>query len=106
ADLAGIGYLSILVPRELGGGGRTLAEASTLQQRLATAAPATALAVNMHLIWTGVAKVLEDRGNRDLRFVLNGSVAGEVFGFGISEAGNDLVLFGSDTDAVPRADGS
>ena len=106
ADLAGIGYLSILVPRELGGGGLALAEASTLQQRLATAAPATALAVNMHLIWTGVAKVLEDRGNRDLRFVLNGSVAGEVFGFGISEAGNDLVLFGSDTDAVPRADGS
>ncbi|MDQ2669397.1 MAG: acyl-CoA/acyl-ACP dehydrogenase [Gemmatimonadota bacterium] len=106
ADLAGIGYLSILVPRELGGGGLTLAQASILQQRLATAAPATALAVNMHLIWTGVAKVLEDRGIRDLRFVLNGSVAGEVFGFGISEAGNDLVLFGSDTDASPRPDGS
>ncbi len=106
ADLAGIGYLSILVPRELGGGGLTLAQASILQQRLATAAPATALAVNMHLIWTGVAKVLEDRGSRDLRFVLNGSVAGDVFGFGISEAGNDLVLFGSDTDASPRPDGS
>ena len=32
--------------------------------------------------------------------------AGEVFAFGISEAGNDLVLFGSDTVAEPRPDGS
>lgn len=106
AELTERGYLAILVPRELGGGGLGLAEASLLQQRLATAAPATALAVNMHLIWTGVAKVLEDRGSRDLRFVLHGAVAGEVFAFGISEAGNDLVLFGSDTDASPRPDGS
>jgi alkylation response protein AidB-like acyl-CoA dehydrogenase len=29
-----------------------------------------------------------------------------VFAFGISEAGNDLVLFGSDTVAEPRPDGS
>ena len=34
-----------------------------------------------------------------------GAVAGEVFAFGISEAGNDLVLFGSDTDAAPQPDG-
>jgi alkylation response protein AidB-like acyl-CoA dehydrogenase len=106
AELRSVGYLAILVPRELGGLGLGLAEASLLQQRLAAAAPATALAVNMHLIWTGVAKVLEDRGSRDLRFVLRGAVEGEVFAFGISEAGNDLVLFGSDTDASPRPDGS
>ncbi|MFT4228871.1 MAG: acyl-CoA dehydrogenase family protein, partial [Microbacterium sp.] len=31
---------------------------------------------------------------------------GELFAFGISEAGNDLVLFGSDTDAAPKPDGS
>ena len=31
--------------------------------------------------------------------------AGEVFGFGISEAGNDLMLFGSRTTAEPQADG-
>ncbi|HWS49448.1 MAG TPA: acyl-CoA dehydrogenase family protein, partial [Microbacterium sp.] len=35
----------------------------------------------------------------------DGAVAGDVFAFGISEGGNDLVLFGSDTDAVPREDG-
>jgi len=32
-------------------------------------------------------------------------VAGEVFAFGISEGGNDLVLFGSDTAAVPDGHG-
>lgn len=104
-DLKAAGYLAILVPTELGGSGFSLAEASVLQQRLATAAPATALAINMHLIWTGVAKVLADRGIESLRFVQEGAVAGEVFAFGISEAGNDLVLFGSDTDASPRPDG-
>jgi alkylation response protein AidB-like acyl-CoA dehydrogenase len=106
AELGDAGYLSILVPRALGGAGLSLADAAVLQQRLAGAAPATALAINMHLVWTGVAKVLSDRGIDDLRFVQEGAVAGEVFAFGISEAGNDLVLFGSDTDAAPRADGS
>ena len=105
ADLREAGYLAILVPSELGGAGLGLAEASVLQQRLATAAPATALAINMHLVWTGVAKVLADRGIDSLRFVQEGAVAGEVFAFGISEAGNDLVLFGSDTDASPLPDG-
>ncbi|WP_394289396.1 acyl-CoA dehydrogenase family protein [Microbacterium sp.] len=105
ADLRAAGYLSILVPEALGGAGLSLAEASQLQQRLATAAPATALVVNMHLVWTGVAKVMADRGDDALRFVQEGAVSGEVFAFGISEAGNDLVLFGSDTDAAPRPDG-
>lgn len=105
ADLREAGYLSILVPRERGGAGLSLAEAALLQQRLATAAPATALAINMHLVWTGVAKVFSDRGVEGLEFVQDGAVAGEVFAFGISERGNDLVLFGSDTDAVPLADG-
>jgi alkylation response protein AidB-like acyl-CoA dehydrogenase len=105
SDLRAAGYLSILVPAELGGAGLGLAEASVLQQRLAGAAPATALAVNMHLVWTGVAKVLSDRGDHALRFVQEGAAAGEVFAFGISEAGNDLVLFGSGTDAAPTADG-
>lgn len=106
ADLTAAGYLAILVPAELGGSGLGLREASLLQQRLAGAAPATALAINMHLVWTGVAKVLADRGIDALRFVQEGAAAGEVFAFGISEAGNDLVLFGSDTDAAPRPDGS
>lgn len=106
AELRDAGYLAILVPTELGGAGLGLREASVLQQRLAGAAPATALAINMHLVWTGVAKIMADRGDDALRFVQEGAVRGEVFAFGISEAGNDLVLFGSDTDAAPRPDGS
>ena len=105
ADLRAAGYLAALVPAELGGSGRTLAEVARLQQRLAEAAPATALAVNMHLVWTGVAKVAADRGLQTLRFVQEGAAAGELFAFGISEAGNDLVLFGSDTTAAPSEDG-
>ncbi|WP_114588270.1 acyl-CoA dehydrogenase family protein [Microbacterium arborescens] len=105
AELREAGYLGILVPEKLGGAGLSLAQASVMQQRLAGAAPATALAINMHLVWTGVAKVLSDRGDDALRFVQEGAAAGEVFAFGISEAGNDLVLFGSDTVAVPQSDG-
>ncbi|GAA2902641.1 acyl-CoA dehydrogenase family protein [Microbacterium esteraromaticum] len=104
-ELRAAGYLSILVPRELGGAGLGLADAAVLQQRLASAAPATALAINMHLVWTGVAKVFSDRGVPGLEFVQRGAVAGEVFAFGISEGGNDLVLFGSDTSADPQDDG-
>ena len=104
-ELRDAGYLSILVPAELGGAGLGLEQAAVLQQRLATASPATALAINMHLVWTGVAKVFGDRGVAGLEFVQRGAAAGEVFAFGISEGGNDLVLFGSDTDAVPQADG-
>lgn len=104
-ELRDAGYLSILVPRERGGAGLGLAEAAVLQQRLASAAPATALAINMHLVWTGVAKVFSDRGVPGLEFVQEGADTGDVFAFGISEGGNDLVLFGSDTDALPQSDG-
>ncbi|MGO3251993.1 MAG: acyl-CoA dehydrogenase family protein [Microbacterium gubbeenense] len=104
-ELRAAAYLSILVPAELGGAGLSLEQASVLQQRLATAAPATALAVNMHLVWTAVAKILRDRGDDALEFVQRGSADGQVYAFGISEPDNDLVLFGSTTDAVPAGGG-
>ncbi|MDQ1607751.1 MAG: hypothetical protein QOE16_483 [Microbacteriaceae bacterium] len=105
AELRELGYLTALVPAELGGLGLSLEQTAREQLRLASAAPSTALAVNMHLVWTGVAKVLRDRGDASLEFVLTEAAAGEVFGFGLSEAGNDLVLFGSTTDARPEPDG-
>ncbi|RXZ48523.1 acyl-CoA dehydrogenase [Agromyces fucosus] len=105
AELREAGYLTALVPVELGGLGWTFADAVRGQMRLASAAPATALAVNMHLVWTGVAKVLRDRGDDSLEFVLREAGGGEIFGFGISEAGNDLMLFGSRTVAEPQTGG-
>ncbi|MFJ8894393.1 acyl-CoA dehydrogenase family protein [Leifsonia sp. NPDC102414] len=105
-ELVEAGYLKALVPAEFGGAGLGLEQVAREQVRLAGAAPATALAVNMHLVWTGVAKVLHDRGDASLDFLLREAGAGEVFAFGLSEAGNDLVLFGSTTDARPQPDGS
>ncbi len=105
-ELTQAGYLKALVPEEHGGLGLSLQRVAREQVRLAGAAPATALAVNMHLVWTGVAKVLHDRGDDSLDFLLSEAGAGEVFAFGLSEAGNDLVLFGSTTDARPEPDGS
>lgn len=104
-ELRSAGYLTALVPTEFGGAGLSLREVAREQQRLAAAAPATALGVNMHLVWTGVAKAMHDRGLDFLDIVLEEAGHGEVFGFGISEPGNDLVLFGSRTDAVPDDDG-
>ena len=105
ADLADAGYLRILLPADRGGSGATLEQASAAQQRLATAAPATALAVNMHLVWTAVARILHERGDDALDLVFEGAAAGEVFAFGVSEAGNDAVMFDSRTSADPVDDG-
>ncbi len=105
AELTEVGYLTALVPVEHGGLGWGFDAAVRAQMRLAGAAPATALAVNMHLVWTGVAKILRDRGDDTLEFLQREAGAGEVFGFGISEAGNDLMLFGSRTTAEPQPGG-
>lgn len=76
---------------------RTLAEAARDQRLLAAHAPATALAITMHLVWVGVARVLQSRGDSSLDWVLADAAAGELFAFGNSEQGNDLVLWDSTT---------
>src|SRR5690606_37831562 len=45
------------------------------------------------------------RGDNSCDFVFRDAVAGEIFAFGVSEAGNDLVLFGSTTEARPDGRG-
>ncbi|MFC0680223.1 acyl-CoA dehydrogenase family protein [Lysobacter korlensis] len=84
---------------------RSLLATARDQRLLAAHAPATALGINMHLVWTGVARVLAERGDPSLDWVLADARAGELFAFGNSEAGNDLVLFDSATLAEPRPDG-
>lgn len=105
AELKSAGYLAMFASTDDGGLGFGLEKVAAAQRRLATAAPATALAINMHLVWTGVAHLLAVRGDDSLHYVLTEAVAGEVFAFGNSEAGNDQVLFDSNTVAVPLGDG-
>lgn len=105
ADLVRAGYLKLLVPTEFGGLGWTLAQTSAAQRRLAQAAPATALGINMHHVIVGMAYTMHLRGDHRLDWVFTDAVAGEIFAFGISEAGNDSVLFDSDTVATPRPEG-
>lgn len=105
AELREHGYLTLFVPEEFGGPGLTLNQVSRLQQRLATAAPGTALAINMHLMCTGVIRAMYERGDHSLDYVFEEAVAGEIFAFGISEPANDWVLQGSKTKAQPQDDG-
>jgi alkylation response protein AidB-like acyl-CoA dehydrogenase len=98
-DLRGAGYLTIAVPREMGGGGLTLAEVAHQQRRLAYHAPATALGVNMHIYWTGVAADLWRSGDSSLEWLLRDAARGEVFAAGHAESGNDLPLLLSTTRA-------
>ncbi|WP_295010290.1 acyl-CoA dehydrogenase family protein [uncultured Microbacterium sp.] len=105
AELVERGYPLLFVPERHGGPGLSLDEVSHLQQRLASAAPATALAINMHLMCTGVAKAMTDRGDHALDAVFAEAMAGEIFAFGISEPSNDWVMQDSRTVATPNEDG-
>lgn len=95
-ELRAAGYLA---PQSLAGGVRN-------QRLLARYAPATALGINMHHVVVGVARVLHDRGDSSLDWILDDARKGELFAFGVSEAGNDEVLFDSRTTAAPEPDGA
>jgi alkylation response protein AidB-like acyl-CoA dehydrogenase len=103
-DLRSAGYLTIPVPKELGGAGLTLAEVCREQRRLGYYAPATALGVNMHLYWVGLVADLWHQGDRSLEWLLREAIEGEVFNAGHSERGNDLPVLLS-TSKAERVDG-
>jgi alkylation response protein AidB-like acyl-CoA dehydrogenase len=89
-ELRAARYLVMPVPEQFGGGGLSLADVCRRQRRLAYHAPATALAVNMHLYWVGVAADLWRRGDRSLEWMLRDAAAGEIFAAGHAESGNDI----------------
>ena len=103
-ELRASGYLLAAVPVELGGSGLRLDEVMRLQRQLAYHAPATAVAVNMHLYWTGLAADLARFGDDRCAFILREAADGHVFAAGHGEAGNDLGLFASAAQAE-RVDG-
>jgi alkylation response protein AidB-like acyl-CoA dehydrogenase len=98
-ELRAARYLLLAVPKELGGLGMSLAQVAQEQRRLAYHAPATALGVNMHLYWTGVAADLWRAVDKSLEWLLREAAAGEVFAAGHAESGNDLPLLLSTTKA-------
>ena len=103
-ELRAAKYLLLPVPTEFGGAGLTLAEVCREQRRLAYYAPATALAVNMHLYWLGVAADLWRRGDVSLEWILREAAAGEIFAAGHAESGNDIPVLLS-TSKAERVDG-
>ena len=103
-ELRKAGYLLMAVPEDMGGQGMSLAEVSREQRRLAYYAPATALALNMHVYWTGVAADLRRAGDDSLEWLLKEAADGAVFAAGHAERGNDLPVLLSTTKAE-RVDG-
>jgi alkylation response protein AidB-like acyl-CoA dehydrogenase len=97
-------YLLLPLPVEFGGAGLTLAEVCREQRRLAYHAPATALAVNMHLYWLGVAADLWRSGDTTLEWLLREAAAGEIFAAGHAESGNDIPVLLS-TSKAERVEG-
>ena len=103
-ELRAAGYLLAAVPTEFGGAGLNLSEVMQHQRRLAYVAPATAVATNMHLYWTGVAADLYRMGDESMVWILEAAARGEIFAAGHGEAGNDVPLLLSTTNAE-RVDG-
>jgi alkylation response protein AidB-like acyl-CoA dehydrogenase len=93
------GYLLMSVPKEFGGHGMSLAEVARVTRQLAMYAPPTALAMNMHHYWVGVAADLWRAGDKSLTWMLEKAGKGEVFAAGHAEPGNDLPLLLSTTKA-------
>ncbi len=103
-ELRAAKYLLMPVPVKFGGAGMSLAEVCREQRRLAYYAPATALALNMHLYWAGVAADLWRRGDSSLEWILKDAAAGEVFAAGHAESGNDVPVLLS-TAKAERVEG-
>lgn len=103
-ELRASGLLNLAVPEEFGGSGMKLDQVSHAIRRVAYVAPATAVAINMHIYWTGVAADLYRQGDESMRFVLEESGRGKIFAALHGEAGNDIPLLLSSASAT-RASG-
>jgi alkylation response protein AidB-like acyl-CoA dehydrogenase len=95
-ELKKAGYLLLTVPEKFGGYGMNLAEYCAMVRKLAYHAAPTALALNMHLYWTGLVADLWRQGDNSMEWVLEEAGRGKVFAAGHGESGNDSpVLYSS-----------
>jgi alkylation response protein AidB-like acyl-CoA dehydrogenase len=98
-ELKSAGYLRMAIPREFGGPGMTLAQVGRETRRLAQYAPATALCLNMHHYWVGLAADVWRSGDKSVEWILKEAAAGEVFAAGHAESGNETSVLMSITKA-------
>ena len=98
-ELRARGFFTIAVPTEFGGAGMTLDQVSHALRKIAYVAPATAVAVNMHVYWTGVAADLLRNGDTSMRFLLEEAANGKIFAAIHGESGNDIPLLLSSASA-------
>ena len=99
-ELRQAGYLRLAIPRELGGGGLSLAGVARQQRRLGYHAAPTALAINMHLYWTGIAADLWRAGDHVAALAArSGRGRARCSPPGHAESGNDIPVLLSTTKA-------
>ncbi|HZT05819.1 MAG TPA: acyl-CoA dehydrogenase family protein [Chloroflexota bacterium] len=103
-ELRAADYLRIAVPEKFGGKGLSLAQVCKEQRALAYHAAPTALAMNMHIYWTGVFADVLRMGDQSMEPFLQEAGNGEVFAAGHAESGNDLPVLLS-TSTAERTDG-
>ena len=77
-ELRDSGYLKQLIPADMGGPGGSLTSYIEQLKDVAYHAPATALATNMHMYWTGVAANMRAMGDSSLEWMLGEAANGEV----------------------------
>ena len=98
------GFFAASLPTDLGGAGLDLGAVNRVLRRIAYVAPATAVAVNMHHYFVGLCADLRRAGDPAGDWVLQRAADGAIFAAGHAEAGNDLPVMLSTSDAR-RVDG-
>lgn len=104
-DLKAIGYLKAFVPKGFKGFDLSIKNMIDEQINLSYHAPATALCLNMHQIIVGLGKTLLKTSPAKGGIILEKASQNKLLSFGISEAANDKVLFGSLSRATKLENG-
>lgn len=96
-----VGYLTIAVPEQFGGGGADLATVAACQRILAGGCASTALAVNMHVFGLGSAAEGWYAGDRGAEQLFQMVAGGTIVGGSLTDAATGLNVRTSATPAKP-----